>query len=106
MTRAKRKRNQQKVRQFKHQNGLCCWCLKPMELKEMTADEWAQRASFPNLATWEHLVPLARGGTDSRFNRVLAHRFCNNERGVKVRNPHFGPYQTKHRCSVTEESPP
>lgn len=95
MTRAKRKREQQKVRQFKHQNGLCCWCLEPMELKMMTPEEWKRRSDYPRLATWEHLVPKASGGTDSRLNRVLAHRVCNNMRGTKVREPHFRPYSAQ-----------
>lgn len=92
MTRAKRKRNQQKTRQFKHQNGLCCWCLELMELKELTPEEWAMRGRLSKVATWEHVVPMSQGGTDSRFNRVLAHRDCNNKRGTKIAVPQFGPY--------------
>jgi 5-methylcytosine-specific restriction endonuclease McrA len=95
MTRAKRKREQQKVRQFKHQNGLCCWCLEPMELKMMTPEEWKRRSDYPKFATWEHLIPKAQGGTDSRHNRVLAHRVCNNARGTKARESHFAPYSAQ-----------
>jgi 5-methylcytosine-specific restriction endonuclease McrA len=97
MTKAKRKRNRQKALQFKHQNGLCCWCLKPMVLHELTPEELAKRADYPMLATWEHLVPKAWGGDDSRWNRVLAHRVCNNKRGTKILEPHFGPFPRNWR---------
>lgn len=95
MTRAKRQRENQKARQFKHQNGLCCWCLEPMEIKMMTPEEWKRRSDFPMLATWEHLIPKALGGTDSRLNRVLAHQVCNKSRGTAVREPHFAPYSSQ-----------
>lgn len=97
MTKAKRQKERQKALQFAHQNGLCCWCLKPMELRLITAEEWAKRASYPMLATWEHLVPKAWGGDDSRWNRVLAHRVCNNARGTKIMEPHFGPFPRNWR---------
>jgi 5-methylcytosine-specific restriction endonuclease McrA len=97
MTKAQRKKDHQKVLQFQHQNGLCCWCLKPMELRRFTKEEWAVRANFPMMATWEHLVPKAWGGSDSRWNRVLAHRVCNNERGTKIREPHFAPFPRNWR---------
>lgn len=92
MTRSKRLRENQKVRQFEHQNGLCCWCLEPMELKMMTPEEWKRRSDYPRLATWEHLVPKALGGSDSLGNRVLAHRACNIDRGVRAWPSEFRPY--------------
>lgn len=94
MTRSKRNRNRQKQRQFKHQNGLCCWCLEPMILHSLSPEEWAKRADFPRLATWEHVTPQSHGGRDVRSNRVLAHRDCNHDRGTEVRQPHFQPYST------------
>lgn len=33
------------------------------------------------LATFDHVVPLARGGTDAEDNVRLAHRACNSKKG-------------------------
>lgn len=32
-------------------------------------------------ATWDHLVPLSRGGTGLRDNLVVAHKSCNRDKG-------------------------
>jgi 5-methylcytosine-specific restriction endonuclease McrA len=82
----------QRVRQFEHQSGLCCWCLQPMELRNLTAEEWTRRGDYLLMATWEHVLPKSLGGGNSRRNRVLAHRKCNQKRGNKIREPHFKPY--------------
>lgn len=33
-----------------------------------------------NQATWDHVVPVARGGSDSPKNKKLACSRCNNEK--------------------------
>jgi 5-methylcytosine-specific restriction endonuclease McrA len=78
-----------RIRQYNWQEGLCCWCLEPMEF---TLPCHA-RGSNELAATWEHVVPRTLGGTSARKNTLLAHRRCNLERGHKVdRTPHFTPY--------------
>lgn len=74
-TPAKMKRK--RLLQAKWQDGLCCWCLRPM------GDD----------ITWEHIKPKSKGGpVMARRNLVVAHKSCNNERGTKDAQPAFGPY--------------
>lgn len=100
MTRVREPRNQkQKRRQFEHQKGLCCWCLKPMDL---ILDIHDGKVSDNN-ATWEHVIPKALGGVNLRENRVLAHSICNRKRGKKIITPEFRPYEqpvTVRTCDV------
>lgn len=62
--------------QFKNlwlkQRGLCHWCDEPMTQGD------PDHALY---ATWEHKIPLARGGLDNPNNLALAHKKCNNDRG-------------------------
>lgn len=37
--------------------------------------------SNPEFATWDHIVPKSKGGTNDRSNVKLAHRRCNELRG-------------------------
>lgn len=86
----------QKLKQFEHQKGQCCWCLEPMELKMLTKEEWGHRADYPTIATWEHIIPVAKGGTNALSNLLLAHRRCNQERGDAIRMaPPFRPYSAQ-----------
>jgi len=82
MPRSRKAINLQKRKQFDHQNGLCCWCLLPMD---------GPRGKWCN-TTWEHIIPLSMGGKNSLANKVLAHRECNNVRGVLLRTPRFWSY--------------
>lgn len=78
-----------RVRQYNWQEGLCCWCLKPMNF---TLPIHA-RDDDPYAATWEHIVPRTAGGSSGRNNTVMAHRCCNMARGhSQVRIPLFKPY--------------
>jgi len=36
----------------------------------------------PRAATFDHLIPVADGGTDASANLRLAHRTCNTKRGT------------------------
>ncbi len=53
------------------QNHRCCWCGKRM-------DGAGPRDEQP---TFEHVVPLSRGGEDSPVNLVIACYKCNQRRG-------------------------
>lgn len=79
-----------KQMQFEHQRGLCCWCLLPMDAMPRFRPIWPSKSD--TRATWEHIVPLSKGGTRGRNNCVLAHAKCNMERGAEVKTPAFGPY--------------
>lgn len=72
----RRKRNRNGTH-FAHlwekQGGRCFVCKEPM-LRE------AERTN-PLRATWEHKIPLARGGLDNANNLALSHRKCNHDRG-------------------------
>ncbi len=72
----------QREKQFKHQGGLCCWCMRPMLPPGLD----------PLAMSWEHVIPRSKGGSNARTNRVLAHRLCNRERGTQERTPLFAPY--------------
>lgn len=58
---------------WNRQNGMCFVCHAPMKNQADKND--------PLRATWEHLVPLARGGLDNFNNLALSHKKCNNDRG-------------------------
>ena len=60
---------------FEEQGGRCFWCERPMRLPRPFDD-----GSDPTMATAEHLLPIARGGTDERANVVAACAPCNNRR--------------------------
>lgn len=55
------------------QNWRCCYCG-----VHMTADG---PTSYHRHATLEHVIPLARGGSDHPDNMVAACFWCNQERG-------------------------
>lgn len=51
--------------------------------KEMDFSKGVGRKFNSDMATIEHLIPLARGGEHTFANTVLACRFCNISRGAK-----------------------
>jgi len=53
------------------QDHRCCWCGKPM----------AAAAPRDDRPTFDHVVPLSRGGADEPANLVIACHACNNRRG-------------------------
>lgn len=55
------------------QNHRCCYCHEPFS---------SDRES-PLYATWEHVIPKSRGGSDALSNFVLACSTCNNIRGAR-----------------------
>jgi len=56
----------------------CYYCEKEMDFSKGVGRKFNQ-----DMATIEHLVPLARGGEHTFENTVLACRFCNISRGAK-----------------------
>ena len=58
-------------RLYRLQKGLCWICCKPMHIND---------------ASFDHIVPLSRGGTNNPKNKLLAHVGCNLKRGNPV--PH------------------
>lgn len=60
--------------------------VEPVGLREIAErDEWrchiCRRKVRPSMASLDHLVPLARGGSHTRANVALAHWMCNTKRG-------------------------
>jgi len=62
----------------KMQANQCCWCGKPMQAKKSW--QW-------DYETIEHLMPLSKGGSHEMSNLALAHKKCNQERGIEDREP-------------------
>lgn len=56
----------------------CYYCGKEMDFKKGVGRKFNN-----DMATIEHLIPLARGGEHTFANTVLACRFCNISRGAK-----------------------
>ena len=62
------------------QQNKCCICGRDMTIED---------------ATFEHAVPVTRGGRDALCNLLVAHRECNQKKGNKifpymVVTPYFG----------------
>jgi len=51
----------------------CCWC--------GVATKFHGSVDEPHFATIEHLIPLSKGGENSKENRRIACWKCNQERG-------------------------
>lgn len=62
----------------KMQGNQCCWCGKQMQ---------TFKPKLWDYETIEHLKPRSKGGGNAIENLALAHKKCNNERGVEDREP-------------------
>lgn len=78
---------ERKLQLYIAQAGVCCYCEKPMLVPgDMTFKKFGQlyglsvRSVKHRVATLEHLVRRADGGTRHRFNIALACQFCNSKR--------------------------
>lgn len=60
-----------KERLSEAQNHRCCWCGRRMDIAGPRDDQ----------PTFEHVVPLSKGGEDSPVNLVVACYRCNQQRG-------------------------
>lgn len=65
-------RRKRRLRKWFKQEGLCAYCEKPMPLSEVTFD---------------HVIPISKGGTFANNNIVLAHYKCNRDKGSKLSIP-------------------
>ena len=62
-------KTQKRARLFRQQRGRCAICDCPMSLA---------------LATLDHKIPRAKGGSNKLANLRVAHERCNNERGASM----------------------
>jgi 5-methylcytosine-specific restriction endonuclease McrA len=72
----KRRHPQAVADQLRRQDFRCHWCGRPLWI---TRPIWLDAGSHLR-PTWDHLIPLAAGGTNARENLVLVCRTCNNDR--------------------------
>lgn len=63
-----------KIQLLKEQRGLCWICLEPM----------TDGVDLPNSATFDHVLPVSKGGLDKKKNLLLAHKSCNSDRGNEL----------------------
>lgn len=61
---------------FIEQRGLCYLCGGRMQL--------VKQSPFHMFASFDHIIPLARGGTWAQGNVKLAHRSCNSWKGLRL----------------------
>lgn len=62
------------------QNWRCCYCGCSMQITQ---------GRKPNLATFEHVVPLSYGGPNVEDNMVIACYLCNTRRGNNFYDVHY-----------------
>lgn len=80
-----KRRHRYKAFLFFYQNGRCAYCLGEMRLS------FAEEKSGGNLATLDHIKPVARKGKTSWDNLILCCYSCNQRKGTKKANPVFPP---------------
>lgn len=79
---------------FNEQNGECFWCAQPMEMNPLKITIYGNFKENPLFASFEHLIPKSKGGTNLKGNFVLAHIDCNNKR-ERRKWPHDPIYGNK-----------
>ena len=68
-------RGRDKRQKLIDRDGFCChYCEVPMRLPQ------GDGRSFPNMMTFEHVVPRSVGGSNEYYNLVLACYDCNHEK--------------------------
>lgn len=73
MSPKRRQRKRMKERFYVAQQGKCWLCGLAMQM--------TGKKSHPLAATWDHILPVSKGGTGKQDNLMLAHRECNIRRG-------------------------
>lgn len=76
-------RRKRRIGIFALQAGICHWCKELMSIDP----PGPTGAPPPNYATFEHVTPMAAGGSFRRENIVLACYSCNNGRGDNAAPP-------------------
>lgn len=66
---------------YDFQKGLCWLC------GELMIPLYGKAKAMPHRATFDHVIPKSRGGTNAKSNLKLAHKVCNERRGA----PYMGP---------------
>lgn len=66
-----------KERAFNECGGLCHYCGEPMILRQQ-----GKSHDNPLYASWDHIIPSARGGDNSNTNLILCHKFCNERKAA------------------------
>lgn len=75
---SRRRKNKNKIRLFNSQNGKCCFCE-----CDMILNFGCERIhKTKNRATWEHIIPVSKGGTGIKKNLSLSCSECNTLRGT------------------------
>lgn len=104
-------RRKRRARLFEVQGGICFWCKRALSTDRPTAK---------NYATFDELVPRAKGGTQHWKNIVLSCQPCNNRRGCAdaphwafalvaqriepwISNPQVAGSSPAERANLTEE---
>lgn len=73
--------NCEKRFQYTAQDGRCFLCNRTMLMKGHIREFGVRTGGVKdNYATWDHVVPLSKGGTDDASNRVLVCNKCNYEK--------------------------
>jgi 5-methylcytosine-specific restriction endonuclease McrA len=84
-TRKKFRKQHKRSRLFKRDGGRCFWCKKALALIKMGTD--VTKIPEDLRATFDHLLPRSKGGTDEDKNLVTCCPKCNNRRGNGLVNP-------------------
>jgi 5-methylcytosine-specific restriction endonuclease McrA len=87
---AARRRNA-RAKMFEEQGGLCYYCQGQMTLEK-------RAFPLPNYASFEHVLPIALGGSGRRENLRLACWICNHAMGRKTSDElQAGPRRPRQR---------
>ena len=66
-------KNLEKYKLWEEQGRVCAYCSKVMGMQEMV-----------NEGQVDHIIPTAKNGSNTLFNKVLAHGSCNNKKSDKT----------------------
>lgn len=69
-------------RMFNTQDGKCCYCGQPMWLHFEHPDRKLTSRNRKTMATVEHIIPTAMGGSNRKENLILSCYRCNQIRGI------------------------
>lgn len=76
----KSKRRANTRERLRTRDGDLCWiCKDKIDFTIPVSDDRNK-----NAATIDHLIPVSLGGRNAIWNKALAHRICNKQRGTKM----------------------
>lgn len=85
------KRARLRIVMYEKQDGTCWWCTETMSMEPFRTNANGDEVHNQRYASIEHLIERKNGGTDARWNLVLAHASCNRNRH-KRKWPHDPVY--------------